>query len=147
MGLPGAGKTTLANELYKRFLDDNRPVVWFNGDHVRLTNNDWDFSEEGRLRQAKRMKELTDLNFGRYVICDFGAPLKKMRDIFKPDYIIFVDTIQESVYNDTNEIFQRPKKCDFHIIKKDAENMSRFIYDSLRIEWHVEKLLEENQKQ
>ena len=55
MGLPGTGKTTLANELVK-FL----PIIHLNADEIRKYFDDWDFSKEGRLRQAKRMKRLSD---------------------------------------------------------------------------------------
>ena len=52
MGLPGAGKTTLAEELAPK-LNAKR----LNADEVRKEANDWDFSEEGRKRQAKRMAD------------------------------------------------------------------------------------------
>ena len=52
MGLPGAGKTTLANEMAPH-LNAKR----LNADEVRKAADDWDFSEEGRVRQAKRMAE------------------------------------------------------------------------------------------
>ena len=52
MGLPGAGKTTLANEL-SPMLDAKR----LNADEIRKAANDWDFSQEGRKRQAKRMSD------------------------------------------------------------------------------------------
>ena len=45
MGLPGAGKTTLANEMAP-LLNARR----LNADEVRKAANDWDFSEEGRVR-------------------------------------------------------------------------------------------------
>ena len=45
MGLPGSGKTTLANELGP-MLNAKR----LNADEVRKEANDWDFSEEGRKR-------------------------------------------------------------------------------------------------
>ena len=68
MGLPGSGKTTLANELGP-MLNAKR----LNADEVRKEANDWDFSEEGRKRQAKRMGDIA-LKFkedGSYVIADF----------------------------------------------------------------------------
>ena len=66
MGLPGAGKTTLANEMAP-MLNAKR----LNADEVRKAANDWDFSEEGRVRQAKRMADaaLKLKNEGYYVIC------------------------------------------------------------------------------
>ena len=55
MGLPGAGKTTLANKLATKIIS-----IRINADEVRKKYNDWDFSEEGRDRQAKRMRDLSD---------------------------------------------------------------------------------------
>ena len=52
MGLPGAGKTTLANEL-ATLIKSKR----LNADEIRKAANDWDFSEEGRKKQAKRMSD------------------------------------------------------------------------------------------
>ena len=74
MGLPGSGKTTLANEIApsldaKRLNAENLvPLInakWINADEVRKAADDWDFSEEGRKRQAKRM-------------ADFAKKLNKM---------------------------------------------------------------------
>jgi|TARA_Y100000816_G_scaffold174607_1_gene125650 adenylylsulfate kinase len=92
-GLPGSGKTWLAERLVQNI--DN--CAWYNADIVRSASNDWDFSKEGRSRQAMRMK--TFANFeksnGRYVICDFVAPTKASRDAFEADYLIWLNTIME----------------------------------------------------
>ena len=77
MGLPGAGKTTLATELQTRLNSAH-----FNADKVRALFNDWDFSTEGRIRQSKRMRVLADDSSNEYAIADFVAPLKQMRDIY-----------------------------------------------------------------
>ena len=92
MGLPGSGKTTLANELGP-LLNAER----LNADEVRKKANDWDFSEEGRKRQAKRMANLAlDLKKdGNYVVADFICPTPEARDLFPADYIIWVDTIKK----------------------------------------------------
>ena len=91
-GLPGSGKTWLAERLVQNI--DN--CAWYNADIVRSSSNDWDFSKEGRSRQAMRMK--TFANFeksnGRYVICDFVAPTKAARDSFEADYLIWLNTIK-----------------------------------------------------
>ena len=119
MGLPGAGKTTLANELAPK-LNAKR----LNADEVRKTANDWDFSEEGRKRQAKRMSELA-LNLkkeGNYVVADFICPTPEARNLFPADYIIWVDTIKEGRFDDTNQMFVKPDKCDFHVTTQDAKN-------------------------
>ena len=94
MGLPGSGKTTLAADLFY-LLSSNYKCHWLNADKGREQVNDWDFSEAGRERQAKRMKDLADM-YGQYneiIICDFVCPLQKTRDQFNPDYIIFMNTI------------------------------------------------------
>ena len=119
MGLPGAGKTTLANELAP-LLKAKR----LNADEVRKAANDWDFSEEGRKRQSKRMSELA-LNLkkeGNYVVADFICPTPEARNLFPADYIIWVDTIKEGRFDDTNQMFVKPEKYDFHVITQDAKN-------------------------
>ena len=92
-GLPGSGKTWLAERLVGNI--DN--CAWFNADIVRKKENDWDFSPEGRSRQANRMKNLADSESskGRISICDFVAPTKEIRDSFNPDYLIWLDTVKE----------------------------------------------------
>ena len=118
MGLPGAGKTTLANELAP--LLKARRV---NADEVRKAANDWDFSEEGRKRQSKRMSKLA-LNLkneGNYVIADFICPTPEARKLFPADFIIWVDTIKEGRFDDTNQMFVKPEKYDFHVTSQDAK--------------------------
>lgn len=129
MGLPGSGKTTLANHLNSVLGD----CLWFNADMVRSQFNDWDFSLEGRIRQAKRMKELANQAATKFVICDFVAPLSEMREILNPDFIIWMDTIKEGRFEDTNSIFQEPLIRDFRITSFDrsseywAEKIARYI--------------------
>ncbi len=119
MGLPGAGKTTLANEMAP-LLNAKR----LNADEVRKAANDWDFSEEGRVRQAKRMAEaaLKLKSGGNYVIADFIAPTPAARSLFPADYVIWVDTIKEGRFEDTNQMFIKPEKYDFHVTSQDATN-------------------------
>ena len=111
MGLPGAGKTYFAERL-KRYLEQHmnpvnelslRPladaqvtVAWLNADEVRRHYNDWDFTVEGRIRQSIRMRDLAEDSNTDYCIVDFVAPLLEMRDNFKADWTIWVDTIKES---------------------------------------------------
>ena len=118
MGLPGAGKTTLANELAP-LLNAKR----VNADEVRKKANDWDFSEEGRKRQAKRMAELALKlkSEGNYVIADFICPTPEARNLFPADFIIWVDTIKEGRFEDTNQMFVKPEKYDFHVTSQDAK--------------------------
>lgn len=129
MGLPGAGKTTLAKELQIRLREEGKTVKWLNADEVRTIYNDWDFSEEGRIRQSLRMRELADKFITDYVICDFVAPLLEMRNNFNADCTVWVDTIKESRFIDTNNIFIPPDSTeyDFHVTEQDAEQWSKKI--------------------
>ena len=88
MGLPGSGKTTLANEIAP-VLNAKR----LNADEVRKEANDWDFSQEGRKRQAKRMAEfaLKLKEEGNFVVADFICPTPEARALFPSDFIIWVD--------------------------------------------------------
>ena len=124
MGLPGAGKTYLATEMVVQFYNAGKSVVWFNADDIRRAHNDWDFSHEGRLRQASRMRALADSSEADYAICDFVAPLPEMREIFNADWTIWVDTIASSTYEDTNAIFTVPTKYDFRVTEKNAIDWS-----------------------
>jgi adenylylsulfate kinase len=119
MGLPGSGKTTLANEL-ATLLEAKR----LNADEVRKEANDWDFSEEGRKRQSKRMAEyaLKLKKEGNNVIADFICPTPEARALFPSDYVIWVDTIKEGRFDDTNKMFVKPEKFDFHVTTQDAKN-------------------------
>jgi adenylylsulfate kinase len=110
MGLPGTGKTTLAQALHAQL-----NCVWFNADEIRARYNDWDFSPEGRIRQSKRMRILADDSSNEYVIADFVAPLKQMRDIFAADYVIWMDTIAEGRFEDTNQMFESPETYNLRI--------------------------------
>jgi adenylylsulfate kinase len=110
MGLPGSGKTTLATELQTRLNS-----VHFDADKVRALFNDWDFSAKGRVRQSKRMRILADDSSNEYVIADFVAPLKQMRDIFAADYVIWMDTISQGRFEDTNQMFESPETYNLRI--------------------------------
>jgi len=131
MGLPGAGKTTLANEL--------APLIKakrLNADEVRKAANDWDFSEEGRTRQAKRMADfaLKLKDEGNYVVADFICPTPKARSLFPADYVVWVDTIKEGRFDDTNKMFVKPEKYDFHVTSQDAKNWAPKILKNINNE-------------
>ena len=132
MGLPGSGKTTLALDLKKQLESAGKIVGWLNADKVREEYNDWDFSEAGRIRQAKRMREMAD-RFQHYdfIIADFVAPLVEMRNIYKADWIIWVDTIREGRYADTNKAFIEPTVYDFRINEQDSVKWSMFVSDHI----------------
>lgn len=146
MGLPGSGKTYLAQAL-KAYLESNSSIKnmpahkmqdtvpasykcsvdWFNADDIRKRFNDWDFSKEGRIRQSLRMAEFALKSTGDYVICDFVAPLVEMRNNFKADWTIWVDTIDQGRFDDTNKAFIPPKEYDFRVTEQNAEKWAEFI--------------------
>ena len=134
MGLPGAGKTHLAERLSK-FLG----CAWYNADKVREMANDWDFSPEGRLRQANRMKSIANFESdnGRTVICDFVCPTKDTRTMFSPDLIFWVDTLEQGRFEDTNKMFEKPTNADFHITHylsdKDIKSIGSYLKETYNV--------------
>ena len=118
MGLPGSGKTTLAKLLAPMF-----NAVWFNADEVRKEANDWDFSEEGRKRQSLRMWTYAEeaIEKNRNVVADFICPTEQTRADFNADYTIWVDTIKEGRFEDTNKMFEEPTKYDFRVTHQEAD--------------------------
>ena len=129
MGLPGAGKTTLANELAK-LIESKR----LNADEIRRAANDWDFSEEGRTRQSKRMSEVAIKlkNEGNNVIADFICPTPEARKLFPADYVVWVDTIKKGRFEDTNQMFVKPEKYDCHVTTQDAKVWASKIAEDLK---------------
>ena len=129
MGLPGSGKTTLASKLVPLL-----NAKWINNDKVRKDANDWDFSEEGRTRQAKRMAALAEKHKqeGNYVVCDFICPTPKARELFNADYTIWMDTIDKGRFEDTNAMFVKPKKFDFKVTTYDAETWATQISEKIK---------------
>lgn len=144
MGLPGAGKTYFAERLKKYIevhgerslssIETDKPypklsarVDWFNADDVRRKFNDWDFSKEGRIRQSIRMFDFAVSCKGEYVICDFVAPLPEMRNNFKADWTIWIDSIDQGRFEDTNKAFIPPEFYDFRITEQNAEKWVPYV--------------------
>ena len=129
MGLPGSGKTTLADELAP-MLNAKR----LNADEVRKEANDWDFSNEGRTRQSKRMADLAKKikEDKTYVVVDFVCPTPEARSLFPADYIVWVDTIKESRFDDTNKMFIKPEKFDFHVTTQNAKHWAPIILKEIK---------------
>ena len=137
MGLPGAGKTYLAERL--------APILnatWLNADEVRKNADDWDFSSEGRIRQSNRMKNLAQksLDENKHVIADFVCPTPKTRADFNADITIWLDTIVSGRYEDTNKMFIAPEKFDFRITEKKGEIWA------MKISNTIEKYVWDNKK-
>ena len=125
-GLPGAGKTYMAERLCE-YLGDN--VAWFNADKVREEADDWDFSDEGRLRQNTRMRLLCEEaeSKGKISIADFVAPFENARAEFNADIDIFMDTVQESKYEDTNKVFERPNYAEYIVREKRGDKDAKLV--------------------
>ena len=132
MGLPGSGKTTLSEYLAKEL-----KAKHFNADKIREQFNDWDFTKEGRLRQAKRMKELADNC--KISICDFVCPLPEMREIFDADVVIWMDTIKAGRFTNTNKIFVAPEEYDLRFTSLNSSNIDialNYLLSSLKEKKH-----------
>ena len=128
MGLPGSGKTTLASKLVPLL-----KAEWLNADKVRKAANDWDFSYEGIERQAKRMSDLAASFKSKtsFVVADFFCPTPKTRELFNADFTIWVDTVSKGRFEDTNKMFIKPKKFDFHVTTQDATYWAEIIFKKL----------------
>jgi len=111
-GLPGSGKSTLAEPFA-----DLIGGIWINADQVRSRYDDWDFTPDGRMRQALRMRYLSDgvVLSGKIAVADFVCPTEQARQEFAPDYTVWMDTIKEGRYEDTNKMFEQPPQCDYHV--------------------------------
>lgn len=132
MGLPGAGKTYLAQHVLDHLQSAGKRVGWLNADDVRARFNDWDFSKEGRIRQSVRMRSLADEKQNcHYVICDFVCPLPEMRQAFDPHWVVWVDTIAKGRFEDTNSMFIPPDNYDFRIQTQNAKYFSELIAVSI----------------
>jgi adenylylsulfate kinase len=129
MGLPGSGKTTLARMIAPRL-----NAVWLNADEVRKEANDWDFSEDSRRRQSLRMRSLAETAIGanRTVVADFICPTEKTREYFGADYVIWMDTIKESSFEDTNKMFEEPTEYNTRVTSKDAEMWAFLVVQEIR---------------
>ena len=124
IGLSGSGKTSLAKELAIKL-----KAKHLNADELRQEYNDWDFSEAGRLRQAHRIKNLSDKH--DLVVCDFIAPKEIHRHIVDADILIWMDTVKESKYKDTDKLFETPKNYSLRILEKNSTYWANIIYDKI----------------
>jgi adenylylsulfate kinase len=116
MGLPGAGKTTLARVLAPRL-----NAVHFNADEVRREiNKDLGFAEADRIEHARRMGWLCDqvVKTGCFAVADFVCPTPETRTAFAEGgeaFTVWADRIAVSRFKDTNRMFVPPEKYDLRI--------------------------------
>jgi len=131
IGLPGSGKTTLANALKEKL-----NAIHLNADRVReYINYDLGFSHADRIEQSKKLsgmaKLLSEQNYN--IIVDFVCPTKETRNAFgKPDLLIWVNRIKSSRFKDTDQIWEDPKEVDIIInfgntIDEEVEQIMNFI--------------------
>lgn len=119
MGLPGAGKTTFASGL-ARLLN----AVWWNADAVRDSFSTHGMTRADRILQAGRMAFLCDqvTKTGAIAVADFVCPLEACRIMFNADYTVWLDTINEGRFDDTNKMFEPPLFFDMRITTKSEIN-------------------------
>jgi adenylylsulfate kinase len=113
MGLPGAGKTTLANALAPLL-----NAVVFNADAVRTNlSRDLGFGHEDRVEHARRMGWMCDrvVEAGSTVIADFICPTEHTRAAFGEAFTIWLDRIEAGRFADTNRMFTAPAHFDVRV--------------------------------
>jgi len=118
MGLPGAGKTTLATVLAPLL-----NAVVFNADAVRANlSRDLGFSHDDRVEHARRMGWMCDrvVEAGGTVIADFICPTADTRAAFGDAFTIWVDRIAEGRFEDTNRMFVAPERFDLRVTAQGA---------------------------
>jgi adenylylsulfate kinase len=136
MGLPGSGKTTLAEKLVEDIKATGRRVEWLNADQIRKAADDWDFTEEGRTRQAERMaKFAVDAEaMNNIVVADFVCPTVQLRTIFNPNIVVWMDTITEGRFEDTNRMFEKPENYNYRVTAfSDNTRWSELIIEKLDV--------------
>ena len=132
IGIAGSGKSTLAKYLAKR-LNAN----WLNADRVRRKFNDWDFSNEGILRQSKRMKKLSNFCKKKNVVIDLICPFEKGRKIIKPDILIWMDTVKKGrfIKESIDHFFEKPENYTFRVKRKNSDLWSKKILEYINLNY------------
>lgn len=131
MGLPGSGRTELAQQLVEYLVFKNKTVDWFSADMIREKFNDWDFTESGRIRQAVRICEYANQSKCDFVVCDFVAPLPSIWQHFAASWTVWLDTIKQNQSQDTPQLFVEPTAYDFRIIEKNTDVHAKQIVDRI----------------
>lgn len=129
MGLPGSGKTTLAEKLVPKL-----NAAWFNADAVRQDiYSELGFNPADRITHATRMGKLCDWAKmgGCYVIADFICPTKETREAFNPDFVVWVNRIKEGRFEDTNKLFQKPENYDIELNEGTPDEWCEMVLEKL----------------
>ena len=122
-GLPGSGKSTFAKKLV-----ENKKIPHFNADDIRKLFEDWDFTAIGRIRQANRMMTMCNL-VENHVVVDFVCPFESYRDFY--DMKIWMNTIDRGRFEDTNKLFEKPKRVNYEIKDYNYHQIIKEIHEKL----------------
>ena len=122
MGLPGAGKTTLAKELHELILSLDITSAWLNENQLK---------KEYPNLTIDKIHELCNNHKVDYVVADFESPTSFMRRSIAPHYTIWVNTIPEEDYNLVGHGFEPPFRYNFCVTTKDAPHWAREIFERI----------------
>lgn len=131
MGLSNAGKTTLAKKISAK---TGWPII--NGDDVRNTTGNHDYSFAGRVLQALHMKHMSKTSqyysASEHVLYDFICPTKHTRSLFDPDFVVYVNTLNPCPYEDTVEMFDPPSRGEWDVrVLSHDDRWVDFIIDKI----------------
>ena len=119
MGRCGASNTRLAAELLEE-LHKNGPAEHLSSEEIRKEFNDSDYSEDGEVRTAQRMRMIADryVDNGWPVICDLICPTPYTRLIIDADITVWLDTVMTE-----QDLFIEPTE-DEYTLKVIDDNTS-----------------------
>jgi|DEB0MinimDraft_10_1074344.scaffolds.fasta_scaffold144446_2 adenylate kinase family enzyme len=123
-GLSGSGKSVFSVKLCEAL---NAKLL--NADSIRKRYDDWDFSLAGRRRQALRMRRFADdlVKKGHFAVADFICPTEEFREIYDADFVIWMNTVTESQYKDTDKLFEPVTNADYVFTEwLDYQNSDEF---------------------
>ena len=119
-GLPGSGKSTIANALERRLLAEGRHTYLLDGDNVRHgLNRDLGFTEADRVENIRRVAEVARLmvDAGLVVIVSFISPFRAERRMARRlfgagEFLeVFVDTpLEECERRDPKGLYAKARR-------------------------------------